>query len=96
MKQYILTALTLLCLGWGVQHVQAQSFEQMVSRNLSAKDGLSSNQVYDIIQDRQGYIWFGTSNGLSRYDGYSFLNYNMLGGGLMTPHPGIAGTFALR
>lgn len=85
MKQYILTALTLLCLGWGVQHVQAQSFEQMVSRNLSAKDGLSSNQVYDIIQDRQGYIWFGTSNGLSRYDGYSFLNYNMLGGGLMTP-----------
>lgn len=82
MKRRIITILTVL-LGFFI--AQAQSFLNMESRNLSAKDGLSCNQVYDIIQDRQGYIWFATSNGLSRYDGYSFLNYNMLGGANMKP-----------
>lgn len=75
MKYSIITVLTILL---GFFSVHAQTFLQMVGRNLSARDGLLSNQVYDIVQDRQGYIWFATSNGLSRYDGYSFLNYNML------------------
>ncbi len=75
MKRTIIAILTILL---GFFSAQAQSFQQMVSRNLSARDGLLSNQVYDIIQDKQGYIWFATNNGLSRYDGYSFLNYNML------------------
>ncbi|MCM1176883.1 MAG: response regulator [Bacteroides sp.] len=38
-------------------------------------DGLPSSQVYDIVQDRSGFIWFGTSNGLSRFDGHNFRNY---------------------
>ncbi len=75
MKYRIIIALTILL---GFSTAQAQTFQQMVSNPLSARDGLLSNQVYDVIQDRQGYIWFATSNGLSRYDGYSFLNYNML------------------
>lgn len=74
MIRKIITILTILLSFF---HAQAQSFQQMVGRNLSARDGLLSNQVYDIIQDRQGYMWFATSNGLSRYDGYSFLNYQM-------------------
>lgn len=36
------------------------------------KDGLPNNEVYDIYQDRKGFIWFGTMNGLSRYDGIRF------------------------
>ncbi len=75
MKYRIIIVLTILL---GFSTAQAQTFLQMVSRNLSAREGLLSNQVYDIVQDRQGYIWFATSNGLSRYDGYSFLNYDML------------------
>ncbi|GAB2563862.1 two-component regulator propeller domain-containing protein [Spirosoma areae] len=42
---------------------------------LSVKDGLSSNNVRAIIQDRQGFIWFSTYGGISRFDGYSFKNY---------------------
>ncbi|MCD4748244.1 MAG: diguanylate cyclase [Thermoanaerobaculales bacterium] len=38
-------------------------------RNYSTDDGLPSSQVWCILQDSQGYIWFGTSNGLARYDG---------------------------
>ena len=75
MKYFVITVLTLLL---GFYTSWAQPSNQLVSRNLSAKDGLSSNQVYDILQDKQGFLWFASSNGLTRYDGYAFLNYGML------------------
>jgi ligand-binding sensor domain-containing protein/signal transduction histidine kinase len=34
--------------------------------------GLSQNEVYDIVQDKQGFIWFGTDEGLNRFDGHEF------------------------
>ena len=40
------------------------------------KDGLSSNTIYGIYQDKIGYMWFGTTAGLNRFDGYEFRNYN--------------------
>ncbi len=41
-------------------------------QNFSVSDGLPQSQVYDIIQDRNGYIWLGTAAGLTRYDGHDF------------------------
>ena len=41
-------------------------------KHLEVADGLSSNTVYSIYQDRDGFMWFGTRNGLNRYDGYTF------------------------
>jgi signal transduction histidine kinase/DNA-binding response OmpR family regulator/ligand-binding sensor domain-containing protein len=43
--------------------------------DVSENAGLSSNFVYDIDQDDQGFMWFGTRNGLDRYDGYSVKNF---------------------
>jgi ligand-binding sensor domain-containing protein/signal transduction histidine kinase len=40
--------------------------------NLTAEDGLSLSAVTKIIQDDKGFLWFGTYNGLNRYDGYNF------------------------
>jgi PAS domain S-box-containing protein len=40
--------------------------------HLTDADGLSQNAVFCILQDRQGFMWFGTQDGLNRYDGYSF------------------------
>ncbi len=40
--------------------------------HLSVKDGLSTNSVRRILQDREGYMWFGTSDGLNKYDGQTF------------------------
>ncbi|MGY5354476.1 hybrid sensor histidine kinase/response regulator transcription factor [Wenyingzhuangia sp. IMCC45467] len=47
---------------------------------LNIKNGLPDNSVRDIIQDKQGYLWFGTLNGLSRFNGKSFKNYNSIPG----------------
>ena len=37
--------------------------------------GLSQSSILSIIQDRRGYLWFGTATGLNRYDGYEFIVY---------------------
>ncbi len=44
-------------------------------RHLSIDDGLSQNMITAICQDHKGYMWFGTRDGLNRYDGYSFRIY---------------------
>jgi len=41
----------------------------------SQADGLPNNQIQCIYQDRKGWIWLGTSQGLSRFDGYRFVNF---------------------
>ena len=41
-------------------------------KNLSLEDGLSQSSVLCMLQDKQGFIWFGTEDGLNRFDGYEF------------------------
>ncbi|MEO7213847.1 two-component regulator propeller domain-containing protein [Mucilaginibacter sp.] len=43
--------------------------------SITAKEGLSSNTVNAIVKDHNGLIWFGTTNGLSKYDGSNFTIY---------------------
>ncbi|MGH7594952.1 MAG: two-component regulator propeller domain-containing protein, partial [bacterium] len=42
---------------------------------IGLEQGLSQSTVYCILQDRQGFMWFGTQSGLHKYDGYSFTSY---------------------
>ncbi|MGB5720278.1 MAG: two-component regulator propeller domain-containing protein, partial [Woeseiaceae bacterium] len=41
-------------------------------QHLGRDDGLSQSFVYSVVQDRQGFMWFGTQEGLNRYDGFDF------------------------
>ena len=43
---------------------------------LTIEDGLPDNFVASILQDYQGFLWFGTKSGLSRYDGIDFVTFN--------------------
>ncbi len=49
--------------------VSSQSFQ---FRRLSVDDGLSQSAIFASYQDDEGYMWFGTLDGLNRYDGHSF------------------------
>ncbi len=43
---------------------------------LTLADGLSQGHIYDILQDRRGFMWFATESGLNRYDGHDFKVYD--------------------
>ncbi|MGG7603013.1 two-component regulator propeller domain-containing protein [Massilia sp. BKSP1R2A-1] len=48
--------------------------------HLSVGDGMAQESVLAVVQDRDGFMWFGTQNGLSRFDGYRFINYRAVPG----------------
>ena len=46
-------------------------------RNITMNDGLAANAVRNIVQDKNGFIWFGTDNGLCCYDGVKVQHYRI-------------------
>lgn len=75
MKEHIIkTLLTFLTLCLNCNLISAQEIQASLS-HYSTDEGLSSNAISDIIQDKYGYVWIATWNGLCRFDGYNFYNY---------------------
>jgi len=46
------------------------SFEQFTT-----EDGLSHENITNLVKDKDGFLWIGTTNGLNRFDGISFKNF---------------------
>ena len=46
-----------------------------ISKRITVEDGLSQSSVINIVQDSLGFIWFGTRDGLNRYEGNRFVIY---------------------
>ncbi|MCX6170291.1 MAG: histidine kinase [Ignavibacteriales bacterium] len=46
----------------------------------TSSDGMASSTVFDIMQDKDGFIWFGTLNGLNKFDGKHFTTFNVKDG----------------
>lgn len=53
------------------------AFSQQINnyKSISIAQGLSQGMVFDILQDKEGFIWVATKNGLNRYYGYGFKIY---------------------
>jgi len=71
-KKVFLIPLFLLCCF----HCYAQPFPNLEFSHITEKDGLSNNTVRSIAQDAEGFIWFGTDNGLNRFDGYRIKQFH--------------------
>ncbi len=73
----------LLCLGFAclaaiVLTVAAEAWgdqNQMRFGRLTLEDGLSNGSILAMLQDKRGFLWFGTEAGLNRYDGHTFVQY---------------------
>ncbi|HEX9740743.1 MAG TPA: two-component regulator propeller domain-containing protein, partial [Ignavibacteriaceae bacterium] len=50
-------------------------YDNLKFKHLNSNDGLSQNFISCILQDKAGFLWFGTKDGLNRYDGYNFKVY---------------------
>lgn len=67
MLMHLWLVMLLLSAGRNAAQPQVLSFRQ-----LSARQGLSNNFISSICQDREGFLWFGTADGLNKFDGYHF------------------------
>lgn len=75
MKQRKFDLTCLFLIGW-LSYSLAQN-PHPYFRNYTTDDGLPSSEVHYCLQDDEGYMWFATDNGVSRFDGYSFTNYGI-------------------
>lgn len=60
---------------WALVASFALAQQQTGFQQLDVSDGLSQNSVNALLQDRHGFLWIATQDGLNRYDGYSFRVY---------------------
>lgn len=68
------------CLAILLYCARPVSAQQLPFRHYGISEGLAGARVTSIYQDAKGYLWFGTWDGLSRYDGYRFQNYGLSDG----------------
>ena len=77
--------LTLMLYAISNLHIYPQS---VTFEHLTVEDGLAHNSGLCFVQDNNGFLWIGTQNGLSRYDGYNFINYtHQPGDSTLRPSP---------
>ncbi|HEX2921650.1 MAG TPA: two-component regulator propeller domain-containing protein [Bacteroidales bacterium] len=53
-------------------------FPRLNFKSFTEKDGLSKEYVRSVCQDKDGFMWFGTPDGIDKFDGKNFINYNSL------------------
>lgn len=79
-NKIILFLLFLICFSAKSQAVKGVSLSVYSKENynigfIGIEKGLANNAVTSVYKDKRGLMWFGTYDGISRYDGYNFLNF---------------------
>ncbi|MEP7168021.1 MAG: two-component regulator propeller domain-containing protein, partial [Bacteroidota bacterium] len=73
-KNILIIILFLICNISQAQHTKADF------NSLNIETGLSHNSVLSVAQDKKGYLWFASMDGLNRFDGYNIKIYNHIPG----------------
>ncbi len=76
----VLVAVRLALIAWACLLSATAAAQQLNFTRYTVTNGLPASRVHSILQDRQGYLWFGTSGGLARYDGSEFTRFTAAGG----------------
>jgi ligand-binding sensor domain-containing protein len=71
-KRRVIAFLCAACAWTFVPPISAETFPL---KSYTMADGLAHDRVERIVRDSRGFLWFCTSEGLSRFDGYEFKNY---------------------
>lgn len=87
-RAFVSIALAFVCLIAGAAHGGILPFKAYTT-----SDGLAHDRVNRIVQDSRGLLWFCTSEGLSRFDGYEFKNYTQVDG---LPHRAVSDLLETR
>jgi len=73
-KSFLPFLMMYLCFfGW---YIQGNCQQHGYFEHINTEDGLSQSDINAIYQDREGFMWFGTHDGLNKNDGYTFCVYN--------------------
>ena len=73
--QFLQRSILLMLFGISFSFLQAQEYLYDI-HHISGDEGLLNNEVLNIIQDQEGFIWINTPGTISKYDGYNFTNYD--------------------
>lgn len=65
----------ILCAFLLIPFLATHALQEKTFKKLNMQDGLAGNSVYSIFKDRDGFMWFGTGDGLSRYDGKNIRSF---------------------
>ena len=76
----IIRSLVLVVLGLLTSLSSVSNAERLPIKTYTTADGLPHNSINRIVRDSRGFLWFCTVEGLSRFDGYSFVNYGVTEG----------------
>lgn len=77
-KKYFYYLLFLTIAGLQLPKLHAQTHCHF--KHYSTEDGLPQYTIMDIMQDKEGFMWFATWDGLSKFDGYTFKNFKTIAG----------------
>ncbi|MFK7847107.1 MAG: two-component regulator propeller domain-containing protein [Rhodothermales bacterium] len=79
MQDFTNTCMIWLILAFGLVGIYPQKApaqqRNLLFKHINSSDGLAHNAVYSVFQDRRGFMWFGTQEGLNRYDGHEIKTY---------------------
>lgn len=70
LKKHLTTLILLMLIS--ITHASATQF---ISKLMNSDNGLPSNNVNQVLQDDDGFMWMATREGIARYDGYAFVNF---------------------
>ena len=79
-----IVCVTLFVFGLLTALARVVNAERLPIKTYTTADGLPHSSIHRIVRDSRGFLWFCTGEGLSRFDGYSFVNYGATEG---LPHP---------